>query len=74
MQKDEKGINNNVNLKKLVKILSYNEIKYNKGKICLISVDLYQRLLNETQINYMNIDVNLLKINKALYLYFHKIK
>ena len=73
-EKDENGINDNVNLKDLVKILSYNEIKYNKGKICLISVDLYQRLFNEPQINYMNIDVNLLKINKELYIYFHKIK
>ena len=54
--------------------MSYNEIKYNKGKICLICVDLYQRLFNEPQINYMNIDVNLLKINKVLYIYFHKIK
>ena len=73
-EKDENGINDNVNLKDLVKILSYNDINYNKGKICLISVDLYQRLFNEPQINYMNIDVNLLKINKVLYIYFHKIK
>ena len=63
----------NKNIKNLMKLLNYDDIM-NIEKISLISVDLYQKIFNISEIDYANIGTNLLKINDQFYLYFNKQK
>ena len=60
----------------LIKPLNYNDIIFNNNnkKISLISPELYQKILKKSEIDYTNIDVNLIKINEEFYIYFNKIK
>ena len=60
-------------IKKLLKCLKYEQLNSNK-KISLISPEIYQKLMKESEINYNNIEVNLIKINKEFYIFFNKIK
>ena len=60
-------------IKKLLKCLKYEQLNSNK-KISLISPEIYQKLMKESEINYNDIEVNLIKINKEFYIFFNKIK
>ena len=69
-----KNGNDNDNLKEILKCITYDDIVFDNKKISLINAEIYQKIFKEPEINYMNIDVNLIKINNEFYIYFHKIK
>ena len=60
-------------IKKLLQCLKYEQLNSDK-KISLISPEIYQKLMKESEINYNKIEVNLIKINQEFYLFFNKIK
>ena len=68
--------NNDIEFEDLIKPLNYNDIIFNNNnkKISLISPELYQKILKKSEIDYTNINVNLIKINEEFYIYFNKIK
>ena len=70
----ENSNNKNIKFEDLIKPLNYNDIIFNNKKISLISPEFYQKIFKKPEIDYANIDVNLIKINEEFYIYFNKIK
>ena len=67
--------NKKKDIKDLIKCLTYNELnKLKNKKISLISPEIYQKLMKESEIDYNNCEINLIKINQEFYLFFNKIK
>ena len=61
--------------KDFIKCLTYDQLHMqNDKKISLINPDIYQKIMKISEINYNDIEVNLIKINQEFYLFFNKIK